>query len=509
MTTRIDGNHHRNTAASIQRADAQASPTAAGAPTTAASQEARQAVDPQRAADAREVQQAMTHLIHALMSGGVGGGGRSRRRRGKKARRGLRRGPKNLTAPNGTRIGGKRDVQTFLRVQDKLSTTQARPLAAGQAPPAGARALSFSPEEAARVRNAPTAEAAKQEVVKILAERTGQNLSGDYAGSRGKGPVGGPEREALNQLLGTRVKSGPEKNGTSAMIFDQMAGSIAQSLRSTSNPVAIQSTPATAELGPARAGRGDGIVIPGEEPPAARPPAAGEPVSVDVSDFVSPTETAGELLSPLIFDLQGQGLQIKKGERIAIDLDGDGKGEMITNLDNGLGLLVFEAIDSLDEDTDGAGRDYFGDQTDLAGYGIRSPRADGKWDNGFAALRALCESYELVHGDKQHLDARDLAFLEAEVGLRMRIEGLLGEDRTFAEVGISRINLGDPTKVQSIQEASTDRFGNKLMRQKGATFIVGERERPYADIWFSVTQRTRADKPAPGRSATTITPATR
>jgi len=504
MTTRIDGSYNRNTAGSVHRAEGNASTNAATPQSNVVSQEARRAVDPQRAHDAREVQQAMSQMIHALMSGGVGGGGRSRRRRGKKARRGLRRGPGQLTAPNGTQIGGKRDVQTFLRVQQKLGASQARSIPAGQTPPQGARTLTFSPEEAARVRNAPNAEAAKQEVIKILAERTGQSLSGDFAGSRGKGPQGGPERDALNQLLGTKVRSGREKNGTSAMIFDQMAGSIAQSLRSTSNHATTQSTPGAAELGASRASQGDGIIVPGNEPPAAAPPCADGPEAVDISDFADAADTAGELMSPLIFDLQGQGLQIKKGERIAIDLDGDGKGELITNLDNGLGLLVFEAIDSLD----GAGRDYFGDQTDLAGYGIRSPRDDGKWDNGFAALRALCESYELVHGNKQHLDARDLAFLEAEVGLRMRIDGLFGEDRTFAEVGISRINLGDPTKVQSIQEASTDRFGNKLMRQKGATFLVGERERPYADIWFSVTQRSRAEKPAPARPSV-VTPAAR
>ncbi|MFZ9887465.1 MAG: hypothetical protein ACO3JL_08170, partial [Myxococcota bacterium] len=71
-----------------------------------------------------------------------------------------------------------------------------------------------------------------------------------------------------------------------------------------------------------------------------------------------------------------------------------------------------------------------------------------------------------------------------------RIEGLFGDDRTFAEVGITRVNLGDKARIEHIDEAKTDRFGNRLMRQAGATFVVDGLVREYADIWFAVWARS-------------------
>src|SRR5262249_8234245 len=158
----------------------------------------------------------------------------------------------------------------------------------------------------------------------------------------------------------------------------------------------------------------------------------------------------GEMASPLIFDLAGTGLKIKEGEMMEVDIDGDGKEEVITNLDKGIGLLVFDS--KTGEVNAAAGRDYFGDKTDLPVYRVHSPRKDRHWDNGFDALRALAEHFELVREGKQYLDAKDLAFLEKQVGLRMRIEGLRGADRTFAEVRVARINLGDPKKIQSMRD---------------------------------------------------------
>ncbi|MFZ9889763.1 MAG: hypothetical protein ACO3JL_19885, partial [Myxococcota bacterium] len=330
-----------------------------------------------------------------------------------KPRKGLRSNKSSLVAPNGTKIKGKKDVQRFEKSMEQLSGAQAK--VGGTS----GKSVKLSAEEAARVRAAPDAESAKQEVIKILSERTGTQLSGDAAGTKGKGPKGGPEREALNQLLGTKIKSGEEKNGTSALILDRMAGSIADAVRAQPASAALSADPAEGGS-PAQAQAFSGVRegrtglddLECEEEPARESAPAGGAVEIDIGEFSDAAKTAAELASPLIFDLAGAGLELKKGERVMIDLDGDGRGEMITNLDNGIGLLVFDALH--EGEAVGSGRDYFGDRTDLSGYGVVSPREDGMWDNGFDALRALCERFELVHGDKQHLDEQDLAFLERE-----------------------------------------------------------------------------------------------
>ncbi len=193
-------------------------------------------------------------------------------------------------------------------------------------------------------------------------------------------------------------------------------------------------------------------------------------------------------VSPLIFDLEGTGLELKNPEMIEVDIDNDGKPELITDIDAELGLLVFDSKeDGLDEIT---GADMFGDNTDLSHYGITAPTPDGRFRDGFQALRALCEHYGLVNENKQYLDENDLAFLEEEVGLRMRVGGIVdGEDRRFREVGITRINLGNPEQTQHLEDIPEDKWGNKLMFQDGSTFIVYGDEREYADIWFKIQAR--------------------
>jgi hypothetical protein len=382
-------------------------------------------------------------------------------------------------------IGGAKDITRFSQSMDKLEKSRARVLTPEAAATAKTK-LTFSPEEAARIKAAPTQEAAKAEVLKIISERTGKNV-GPMGSKLSRSKKESNERDALNALLGTRVKAGHEKNATSAIILDGLADSVASAVRAH--------TPQTASAPVVAAPPTFGDDAVNTPTPPVCPPEHGGEVSVDIGDYTDPANKAAELASPLIFDLAGVGLKLKRGERVEIDIDGDGKGEVITNLDDGIGLLVFDALDGIE--VPGAGRDYFGDRTDLSAYGISSGRDDGMWENGFDALRALCERFNLVHADKQYLDEADLAFLEGEIGLRMRIEGLFGKDRGFKELGITRINLGDPNKIQSIRAASEDRFGNKLMKQEGATFVVKGAERDYADIWFNVVARAVERTSAP------------
>jgi hypothetical protein len=382
----------------------------------------------------------------------------------------------------------------------KLQQAEARVLPAGEKPEKSTRSVTFTPEEVARIRNAPDFAAAKKEVRQILQQETGK---------RG--------REALNKVLGTGIREGRNKNRASETILEKLTGSIAKSVRSTGR---AEAATAAADAGGAQGGYGATATPPRSEgtlrdrwsswtspvralfgdhgaeacpPPAYVPPppptSVERPVTVDISDFVPAGNAASELLSPLVFDLQGRGLQLAKGARVAVDLDGDGNGEMVTDVDNGLGLLVFD--DGVGGDLEHAGRGgaFFGDHTDLTAYGVVSPRVDGRWDDGFAALRALCEHLYLVHGDKQFLDENDLVFLQEECGLRMRVGGLYGEDHALTSLGITRIQLGDPTRVDSVEQAAKDRFGNRWMHQPGATFTIHGQQRPYADLWFAVTQR--------------------
>lgn len=484
--TRIDSNRPV-TATNVTPPSGPAAATGAAAPATRtqADEGQMQAFRQMRAAQAEILKQLVTFFMGIAAAQGAKGAPKKGLVKSKAAPYGSEKlrtqggkGWKDLAKK--ANIGGAKDITRFHQAMDKLEGSRARVVTDGTTPK---KALTFSPAEVARIKAAPTQEAAKAEVMKIIGERTGKNLS-DKGDRVSRSKKEGTEREALNALLGTKVKAGHEKNATSALILDGLADSVACAVRSH-QPQSELVGQAPVVAAPPSAQYGDDVPnVP--IAPTPPPPPSGE-VTVDVGDYQDPAGKAGELASPLIFDLAGVGLKMKAGEKVLIDIDGDGKGEIITNLDDGVGLLVFDALAGVE--VDGAGRDYFGDRTDLTAYGIHSGRDDGLWENGFDALRALCERMELVHGDKQHLDAADLAMLEKEIGLRMRLEGLLGKDRTFAELGITRINLGDATKIQSIKAATEDRFGNKLMKQQGATFLVKGQEREYADIWFNVLAR--------------------
>jgi len=480
-------------------------PPGSAAPTTATSATTRPAADEAQMQAFRQLRAAQAEMLKQLVMFFMGhiaaAQAKGAPKKGLVKSKAAPYGSEKLRAQGGkgwkdlarkANIGGAKDITRFHQAMDKLEASRARVVTDGTTPK---KALTFSAEEVARIKAAPTPEAAKAEVLKIIGERTGKNL-GDRGDRVSRSKKEGAEREALNAILGTRVKAGHEKNATSAIILDGLAESVACAIRSHQ--------PAPAAQAPTVAAQAPTVAVPGQQfgddapvgppppppqapPPQGPPPASSGEVTVDVGDYQDPAGKAGELASPLIFDLAGVGLKMKAGEKVFIDIDGDGKGEIITNLDDGVGLLVFDALAGVE--VEGAGRDYFGDRTDLTAYGIHSGREDGLWENGFDALRALCEHFELVRGDKQHLDEHDLALLEKEIGLRMRLEGLLGKDRTFKELGITRINLGDPKKIQSIKAAQEDRFGNKLMKQEGATFLVKGIEREYADIWFNVLAR--------------------
>ncbi len=385
-------------------------------------------------------------------------------------------------------VSGSSDVKKINKAITSLGTAEPKITQAGPGAKGGKGKLVLSQEQVAAIRNAPNQAAAEAVVRQAIEQQTGQKLGTSNMNDK-HAIRKGDNREALNDLLGTKVRSGTEKNSGSSLIMNEMVSDIAKSVRGGS----FGTTAVSHEY--ARGVVGNGCLsafgyFEGGRTTAefANGPTA---LSVDLSGYRDAAGHVAELASPLIFDLEGQGLKLKNGGMIEVDLDGDGKVETISELDAHLGLLVFDSKFVPEEgEPYAAGRDMFGDGTDLSHYGIRGPKEDGTFENGFDALRALAEHFELVRGDKQHLDEDDLALLEKECGLAMRVGGVAdGEDQTFRQIGITRISLGDADKIQAIEEAEEDRYGNRLMRQEGATFVVGGETRDYCDLWFNIQAR--------------------
>ncbi|MCP4500469.1 MAG: hypothetical protein GY822_10965 [Deltaproteobacteria bacterium] len=391
-------------------------------------------------------------------------------------------------------VSGGHDVKTINSAIGKLKGASAtvRPTRPGEK--AGAGQLQLSAADTAAIRSAPNQAAAKAIVLAAMGRQTGEKIGPINMGNK-KSIQGRHNRHAVNKLLGTKVRNGREKNSGSSLVLDSMADSVAKSVRSGS----FGTTNVDSQFAVQQFGQGGchamGFQASGYSHTSVEN-AAG-PLTVDLSQYKGAANKVGELYSPLIFDLEGQGLEIKNGGLVEVDLDGDGMMETITDLEAHQGLLVFDSklSEGDDEEDYALGADLFGNGTDMTAYGIRGPEDDGTFANGFDALRAMAEHFELVRGDKQHLDAADLELLEKEAGLRMRIGGVdNGEDRSFGEVLVSRINLGDADKIQDIKDAQEDAYGNRLMRQDGATFVVNDVERDYVDIWFNVIARAESTK---------------
>lgn len=434
-------------------------------------------------------------------------------------------------------VSGSADVKRINEAANMLKT--AKPTITPGAPKDAKANLDLSAADVQAIRSAQTPQEAKAIVMKAIGKKTGVNLENINMKDQ-KGIRGDSARQAVNKLLGTNVRAGVEKNSGSSLVLDSIAESVVKSVRggdfgsskvqspgglawaafggaagaygaqqSMGSQYGMSQMPGMMPgmdtnyqwggMGQSSVGFGAGAAfggfgvwqVPGQVQEIPNP--AGS-VNVDLGAFTGAANKVGELGSPLIFDLEGTGLQISKPSMIAVDLDGDGKLEMITDLDAELGLLVFDS--QVEGRTDVTGADMFGDNTDLSAYGIQAPTEDGNFKDGFQALRALCEHYKLVDKSKQYLDQSDLMFLEEKVGLRMRVGGILsGDNRNFTEVGVSQINLGNPAQTQHLEDAAEDRWGNKLMLQDGATFTVRGEVRKYADIWFKIQARY-SDAPA-------------
>lgn len=415
-------------------------------------------------------------------------------------------------------VSGRSDEQHIAKAANLLKTAAPTLTPADGSKPA-AKSLQLSASDVEKIRSAPNPAEAKKAVFEAISRQTGVSVK--ELNMSDKNGIKSPKaREALNKLGLGPINNGIEKNSGSSLVLDTMAEGIANSVRGGSFGSTKIQSPGQLVVGGfagggmtgggfgqvggsfgseggswggsfgggvgAWGGAGVGVWhVPGQVTEIPNPTTG---LNVNLSAYAGASKEVSQLASPLIFDLEGTGLQVKNGGMIEVDIDGDGKMETITDLDAELGLLVFDSKgDGLEDIT---GSDMFGDNTDLSKYGIIAPTEDGSFKDGFQALRALCQHYKLVKDGKQFLTAEDLAFLQKEVGLRMRVGGVVnGEDRTFSEVNVSQINLGNPAQTQHLEDAATDRWGNKIMYQDGATFTVQGEVRKYADIWFKIQAR--------------------
>ena len=192
-------------------------------------------------------------------------------------------------------------------------------------------------------------------------------------------------------------------------------------------------------------------------------------------------KTEEYLSSPLVFDLNGDGVRMSRRRYRIVDVDGDRRREDVNEISLKDGLLV------LDLDRDGrfgeGGQELLGSATDLDVDG----RPDGFLD-GFQALKALAERAEsrrlLPPGTaaKGELGFAALAALEAAFGLRMKIGGGNRPAVPLEKAGVIAISLpsGACERVKDF-----DGQGNETMRCAGASF-----RRPdgssgvYEDVWF-------------------------
>ena len=176
--------------------------------------------------------------------------------------------------------------------------------------------------------------------------------------------------------------------------------------------------------------------------------------------------------SPLSLDINGDG--IKTSETIInYDIDGDGILDKIN--DSADAVLVFDKDGNGISGEDGS--ECFGNNTDLDGDGIK----DG-FKDGFEALKELAKQNNLINGkDDNVLDSKDIAFLEENFGLKLKLNGYGSEAVSLKDAGITEINLGTTDETTLID--NFDGQGNQLMKQEGATFTINGETKEYADIW--------------------------
>ena len=270
-----------------------------------------------------------------------------------------------------------------------------------------------------------------------------------------KGAAGTSDpRSTLNKIMGTKIKSGKEKNAGSKLMLDTM---VEQSVKS------IQS--------------GRMLDICGR--PTCCIPCYHCPVTMKFDDpnYTKAARQIGDLASPLTLDLDGDGKYLSD-RKVEFDIDGDGELDTVNDIDEGDALLVW------DRDNNGVAGE---DGTELLGDNTRADfDEDGvpdEFNNGFEALEAMARKEGLIGKDDNELSRDDLDKLHRKYGLAIRRGGLNGTDQTsFSDADIEMIRVGvgavqDEYDIEGTTNAVSRREGAEFVRTDGST---GE----MVDIWY-------------------------
>ncbi len=120
-------------------------------------------------------------------------------------------------------VGGSKDVTRINQALGMLKTAKPKLSPAnGEAPKAG---LQLSAQDVQAIRAAKTPQEAKSIVMKAIGKKVGMNLENINMKDK-KGIRNSKARDAVNKLLGTKVRNGTEKNSGSSLVLDSMAESI-------------------------------------------------------------------------------------------------------------------------------------------------------------------------------------------------------------------------------------------------------------------------------------------
>lgn len=176
---------------------------------------------------------------------------------------------------------------------------------------------------------------------------------------------------------------------------------------------------------------------------------------------------AGIVASPLVLDLDGNGVQTTARGEVQFDHDGNRLAEQTGWVGHGDGLLVRDVNGNGSVDS---GAELFGNYTVLPG-GIRAT-------NGFEALRALDANSD------GKLNAQDSAFTELRVWVDSNSNGFSepGELQTLQQVGVESLSTA---YVNASNQSEADSQGNQH-RQLGSFTRVDGSTAAMNDVWFSV-----------------------
>ncbi|TRO35078.1 HlyJ hemolysin-like protein [Pseudomonas sp. ALS1131] len=191
----------------------------------------------------------------------------------------------------------------------------------------------------------------------------------------------------------------------------------------------------------------------------------------DEEEKTPDTGPAENRTSPIVIDLDGDGIETLEVGASYFDLDGDGLSEMTGWVSPDDGLLV--------HDRNGDGRISNG--TEL--FGNHSTLSNGQTaENGFQALAEYDDNGDGI------IDAQDASYSVLQVWRDLNGNGIsdVGELQSLADAGVLSISTGYANSTH------TDAHGHEH-RQIGTVILADGTASTAADVWFKVDSARRVN----------------